>query len=38
VVMGAFHRWRSWESDAHGHAYLISKGSQNGTLIEEILK
>jgi hypothetical protein len=20
--MGAFHRWRSWESGAHGHAYL----------------
>jgi hypothetical protein len=21
--MGAFHRWQSWESGAHGHAYLI---------------
>jgi hypothetical protein len=21
-VMGAFHRWWSWESGAHGHAYL----------------
>jgi hypothetical protein len=20
--MGAFHRWWSWESGAHGHAYL----------------
>jgi hypothetical protein len=20
--MGAFHRWRSWESSTHGHAYL----------------
>jgi ATP-dependent 26S proteasome regulatory subunit len=21
--MGAFHRWQSWESGAHGHAYLM---------------
>jgi hypothetical protein len=20
--MGVFHRWQSWESGAHGHAYL----------------
>jgi uncharacterized membrane protein len=23
MVMGAFHRWRSWESGTHGHATLV---------------
>jgi hypothetical protein len=23
--MGAFHRWQSWESGTHGHAYLTSR-------------
>jgi hypothetical protein len=29
--MGAFHRWRSWESGAHGHAYLtVSRINEDG--------
>jgi hypothetical protein len=35
VVMGAFHRWWSWESGAHGHAYLTYSSSHT-SFVEEM--